>query len=67
MCFHYDERYSFNHECKKIFWFEIEDGNDQDLAVEVIEEEQVGDKPEILLNAMVGVSTPQTIRVTTII
>ena len=59
MCFHYDERYSFNYECKKLFQIEMEDGNDQDPAVEVIEEEQVRDKPKIFLNAMVGVSTPQ--------
>ena len=63
LCFHYDERYTFNHKCKKLFWIEIEDGNEQGSTEEAAEEEQSEDKPEIFLNALVGMSTPQMMRV----
>ena len=59
LCFHCDERYTFNHECKKLFWIEMEDGDEQGSTEEAAEEEQREDKPEIFLNTLVGMSTLQ--------
>ena len=45
LCFHCDERYTFNHECKKIFCIEIEDGDEQASTEKVVKEEPSEDKP----------------------
>ena len=63
--FHCDECYSFNQACKPLFWIEIEEEDPPELAIEATEEEELGDKPEIFPNAMVGMTTPQIMRVTT--
>lgn len=54
-----DERYTFNHECKKLFWIEIDEGDEcNNSAEEKAEEEQGEDKPEVFLNVLAGVMTP---------
>lgn len=60
LCVHCDERYTFNHECKKLFWIEMEDGDEQASMEETEEEEPNEDKLEIYLNTLVGMSTPKT-------
>ena len=65
LCFHCDERYTFNHECKKLFWIEIE-GEDKQPTItkEVLAEGELGDdNPKKILNALMGVMTPQTMGV----
>ena len=61
LCFHFHEWYSFNHVCKLLFWIEIKDEGDQEAKGEEVEEEPIRDITTIFLNAMMGVSTPQTL------
>ena len=64
LCFHYNECYSFNHACKRLFWIEVEEEDPLELETKATMEEEPVDKPEIFLNAMVGMMTTQTTRVT---
>ena len=45
LCFHCDERYSFNHACRRLFWIEIEEENSLNPTIEAVVEEKAGDKP----------------------
>ena len=42
-----DENYTFNLECKKLFWIEFEDEGEQESTGEEVEEEPIGDTPAI--------------------
>ena len=65
LCFHCDKRYTFNHVCKRLFLIEIEEEELPEPITEIHEEEGAGDKPEIYLNTIMGITTPQTMRVST--
>ena len=60
---HCDERYTFNHACKKFFWIELEEEIQVGLEEVVAEGDEKEAKPEVFLNSMVGLATPQTMRV----
>lgn len=51
--------------CKRLFLIEIEEEDPLKLAIDVIEEEDSRDRPKIFLNALVGMTNPQTMIVTT--
>ena len=54
LCYNCDEKYTMGHKCKKLFFIELEKENE-----EAIEEET----PTISLHALVGVQSPQTMRI----
>ena len=62
LCYHCDERYTFNHSYKRLFWIEIEEENSSGMEDEKAEGDEGGEKPEVFLNTMVGMATPQTMR-----
>lgn len=55
LCFNCDEPFSRGHQCKRLFWIELDDGeSDMDTGEE---------SPEISLNAITGTHNAQTMRV----
>ena len=58
LCYNCDEKYTMGHKCKKLFFIELEEENE-----EAIEEEYEEETPTISLHAVVGVQSPQTMRI----
>lgn len=58
LCYNCDEQYSFGHQCKKLFWVELDDSEDSILDSG---EKTVGD-PAIPLHAISGIQTSQTMQ-----
>ncbi|EXB28516.1 hypothetical protein L484_006138 [Morus notabilis] len=63
LCFHCDERYTPNHTCKRLFWIEMEEDEADKDNVDDNDQGTAWEKPEIFLNSLVGITTPQTMRV----
>jgi hypothetical protein len=69
LCFNCDSKYSKGHKCgeKKLFYIDCEEEEEQeqepsqDENVEAISSEEL--TPRILCNALVGISTPQTLNI----
>jgi hypothetical protein len=67
LCFNCDSKYSKGHKCgeKKLFYIDCEDEEEQepsrDENVEAISSEEL--TPTISCNALVGISTPQTLKI----
>lgn len=57
LCFNCDEPFTRGHRCKKLFWLELLDQEDEaaEVAAKTVKEEQ----PEISLNAIIEVSSMQ--------
>ena len=58
LCYNCDEKYTMGHKCKKLFFIELEEENE-----EAIEEEYVEETLAISLHALAGVQSPQTMRI----
>ena len=71
LCYNCDEKFGPGHRCKtqQVFLLEVmgKEGEIDGPTVTIEEEEDSTTTPEISLHALVGVSSPQTIRVTGII
>ncbi|XP_068667473.1 uncharacterized protein [Aristolochia californica] len=63
LCYNCDEQYTFGHQCKKLFWLEIDNEEEDVLEVEQVEVEE----PAISLNAITGLKSTKTMQVCTLV
>lgn len=74
LCYYYDEKYSPGHKCKEPKFFQIDatdySSSEEDPPLEeheAVEEDNqkdnVPDEPVISLHALVGISSPQTLKI----
>lgn len=59
VCYNCDELFTPAHQCKKLFWIDSIDEEEESLEQEP---NPNTDQPEISLQAIIGVTTPQNIR-----
>ena len=63
LCYNCDEVYTRGHQCKWLFWLEVEDEEEADLEIQQIPEQALDQQaPEISLHAMNGAPSPQTLQ-----
>ncbi|KAK6243557.1 hypothetical protein QUC31_009966 [Theobroma cacao] len=60
LCCNCDEPFIRGHQCKKLFWIDSVEEGDEDQTK--YEPHANIDQPEISLNAIIGISTPQNMR-----
>ncbi|KAK6247766.1 hypothetical protein QUC31_019331 [Theobroma cacao] len=60
LCFNCDEPFVRGHQCKNLFWIDSIEEEDEEQTE--FEPSANTDQPKISLNAIIGISTPQNMR-----
>ncbi|KAJ3684733.1 hypothetical protein LUZ61_013897 [Rhynchospora tenuis] len=58
LCFNCDEQYARGHKCKRLFWLEVMDDDDQEDSLL----QHTNETPNISLHALTGIGTSQTMK-----